>query len=83
MCISPYVVIHLPPLPKTSANLCYSTLLKFEVLKVSRLGWERAQSALCCSRQASNLEADSVKIVIWKMPEMQEGKVFTLLGVLP
>jgi len=49
---------------KTSTGPHHTRSLRFEVLKVSRFEWDRAQGALHCSRQASNPETDSMKTVI-------------------
>ena len=48
----------------TIAGPYHSTSLKCGVIKVSRLDWDRAQSALCCFGQANNLETDSMKTEI-------------------
>ena len=46
---------------KPSMGSCHSKSLKFGVLEVSRFGYDRAQSALCCSRQVNNLEKEGEK----------------------
>jgi len=45
---------------------CNQQGLKPEVLKVSRLGWDRAQRALCCSRREGRKTAWGQ--TAWKEP---------------
>lgn len=68
---------------KRSVGHYHTISLKLGNLNVSKLGWDRTQSILRCSRQTRNLEKDSVKTAIWEMLRPQEGKLFALLGRLP
>ena len=77
-CISPSMA---RPYPRKSAqDPDHSKSLKPGVLKFSRLGWDRAQSTLCWSRQTSNPETDSDHKNTW---DIQGGNYSLLWECFP